>query len=94
MIRGRFTGLAYQSPDKIYTVFWFKMKNRNVQVIYQGWNAPNTGEHEFMLTGRWSNNEKYGPQFYVDNYELAQPFIDRNKQKINQILDRLTPLPD
>lgn len=89
MIRGAFTGLSYQSPDRTYSVFWFRMRMRTVKAIWHGYNAPCTGNDEYMIRGRWANSEKYGPQFYFDHFQVADTYIRNGKRNIEKILNCL-----
>lgn len=65
--------IVYENPDSGYTVGRFSAYGHPELVTIVGNLASVHAGESLLLSGEWTNNPKYGPQFQIDRYETIQP---------------------
>lgn len=65
--------IVYENADSGYTVGRFSAYGHPELVTIVGNLASVNAGESLLLSGEWTNNPKYGPQFQIDRYETIQP---------------------
>ncbi len=65
--------IVYENPDSGYTVGRFSAYGHSELVTIVGNLASVNAGESLLLSGKWTNNPKYGAQFQIDRYETIQP---------------------